>query len=468
MKKRDFADSHWHQNFEKWEYASEHYDGSYAIYEVHGGRLSHYLEQKYQRENNKAYEERMKITDPVLHFGTVVDSINGVLASKQDDTIRDFGALGDPDQKGTPAEQLWHNADGNGTNWMPFFKRVGIKLTVMQEIYGYVRGVTEYGEPCVKIIDPRNVVNRFPKSGEPTEVLICEKMDMRRSMYDGDDQTEVYTLFTLDGWEQYYYDGDDKISIDSGEYAYYADTTRVRRILPIFRTDIPMPRSVGYLLALKENHIFNQKSVRDFSVRNMSYAILRIGVDSEGQYNEIANQLEKGANVIAQYPNTPEHGYISPDSGYLAESQKILERDIEEFYINAFKKYGETAKMVTATQIKLESQSGIESFLNLLNETIDEFENQALWRLEQVYFPNNTAQWGFAYAKRSNNFQPEEMPDAKQLAEIAVNMERTGAASIETLVRTLHPTWDETEVTAEVQRINAQRGNSPVPPQLFE
>jgi len=468
MKKRDLADSHWKENYEKWEYASDHYDGSYAVYELHGGKLSHYLEQKYQRENNKAFEERMNITDPVLHFGTVVDSINGVLASKQDQTIREFGGLGEPDVKGSIAEQLMHNADGNGTNWMPFFKRVGIKLTVMQELYGYIRGVSEYGEPCIKIIDPRNVINRYPKSGEPEEVLICEKMDTRTGMYEGDDQTEVFTRFTLDGWEQFMYDGDDRKVIDSGEYAYYADASRTRRILPIFRTEIPMPRNVGYLLSLKENHIFNQKSVRDFAVRNMSYAMLVVGVEDDKQFQSVAMELEKGGNIIPQFTGTPEHKFISPASAYLSESQKILERDIEEFYINGFKKYGETAKMVTATQIKLESQSGIESFLNLLNETVDEFENQALFRLEQVYFPTNPNNWGIAFAKRSNNFQPEEMPDAKQLAEIAVNMERSGASSLDTLVRTLHPTWDDDEVTAEIERINRERGASPVPPQLFE
>lgn len=463
------TDRHWQHKFRQWQFASDHYDGTYAIRELYEGRISDYLVQKYQRENNKAYTERSELSDPVLHFGTVVDSINGTLASKQPDTVRDFGALGDRTVRGTIAEQLYYNADGNGTNWNPLFKRVGIKLTVMHELYGYVQSVTEYGEPCIKVIDPRHVVSRYPAKGNIESVLIAEKMDLRKSIDDEAKQDElVYTHFTLDGYAQFYYDGDDRVEIESGEYAYYATAGQTRRILPVFRVEIPMPRNVGYLLALKENHIYNQKSVRDFAVRNMSYAVLKLGVDNQAEFDGILDSMEKGANVIPQRPGTPEHSYLTADSSWLAQSQAILERDVEEFYINAFKKFGEAASQVTATAIKLESQSGIESFLNLLTESVDEFENQALWRLEQVYFPNDPSLWGQAFVQRSSSFQIEEIPDASALANIAVNLERSKSASTETRVRLLNPTWTDEEVTAEIERINTEQGANPVPFELLE
>jgi hypothetical protein len=463
------TDNYWKAKNRQWQYAMDHYDGTYAIRELYEGRISDYLVQKYQRENNKAFEERSDLSDPVLHFGTVVDSINGTLASKQDDTIRDFGALGDPNIKGTIAEQLWYNADGNGTNWNPLFKRVGIKLTVLNELWGYVQGVTETSDPCIKLIDPRYVVSRYPAKGNPESVIVAEKMDLRKSINDDAKQDElVYTHFTVDGWEQYHYDGDAKVVIDSGEYAYYATSRRDKRILPIFRVEIPMPRNVGYLLAMKENHIYNQKSVRDFAIRNMSYAVLKLGVEDQAEFDGMLDNMEKGANVIPQRPGMPEHRYLSADSSWLAQSQAILERDVEEFYINAFKKFGEAASQVTATAIKLESQSGIESFLNLLTESVDEFENQALWRLEQVYFPNESNLWGNAVVKRSSNFQIEEIPDASELANIAVNLERSKSASIERRVRLLNPTWGDEEVRAEIAKINAEYGASPNPPELIE
>lgn len=463
------TDAYWRTHERQWQYATDHYDGTYAIRELYQGRISDYLVQKYQRENNKAFEERQKISDPVLHFGTIVDSINGTLASKQDETVRDWGALGDVERRGTNAEKLFYNADGNGTNWNPFFKRVGIKLTYLHEIWGVVQGVTEYGdEPCIKIIDPRYVVNRYPSKGMPTEVITAEKMDMRRSASEVDEPQTVYTRFMLDGWEQFYYDDDAKIVTDSGEYAYYADTSRTKRILPIFRVEIPMPRNVGYLLALKENHIYNQKSVRDFAIRNMSYAVLKLGVNSQDEFDQITDTMEKGTNALAQMPGTPDHAYLSPDSSWLGQSQAILERDVEEFYINAFKKYGEAARQVTATAIKLESQSGIESFLNLLTESVDEFENQALWRLEQVFFPNNPEQWGLAFVKRSNNFQPEEVPNVTELANVAVNLERSRTASLHTRVKMLNPTWTPEEIEEEIARINNESGANPVPPALLE
>lgn len=469
MKKRDLADSYWKNHYDRWEYAMDHYTGDYAIRELYGGKISHYLKQKYQRENNKAFEERKEVTDPVLHFATIVDSINGVMASKQDQTKRDFGAFGDPMENGTDADRLWNNADGNGTNWEPFFKRVGIKLTILGEMWGYVKGVTDESEPCIVAIDPRNVVNRWPISGDPQQVLICEKMDLRRSMNDdGDSDAEVYTLFTLDGYYQYTYKDGEKVFLDEGEYTFWSDSTRTKRILPIFRSYIPMPRNVGYLLSVKENHIFNQESVRDFALRNMSFALLKLGVKGKDEYNHIVSTLEKGANVIAQYEGAPDHTFISPDSAYLAQSQEILSKKIEDFYINGFKKYGDTAKQVTATQIKLESQSGIESYLSLLVDTVDEFENQSLFRLEQVYYPNQPANWGLAYVERSHSFQPEELPDPKALAEIAVNMERTRAVSKETIVRTLHPTWTDEEIADELLRLNREQGASPLPPQLIE
>ena len=450
------------EKLDHWKYADDHYTGRYSDLERRGGKITHYLEQKYQRENNKAFEERKEVTDPVLHFATVVDGINGVLATKEPDTIRQWGALGNPDESGSLAHYFTHNANLAGTNWVPLMKQAGIKLTVMHKVWGLVEGVTDEDEAHIQVINPAHVCNWWPTRGDLQQVLVKEKGDFRTSLYDDNAQEgDLFTLFTLDGWKRFRVnDGAEEI-ISSGEYEYYKDRDRTKRILPIFYTEIPMPREVGYLLALKENHIWNQKSVRDFAIRNLSYAILKMGVKDESELEAMVKYLEKGYNIIGQMPDRPNHAFMSPDHGFLGEADKILEKDVEEFYRNAFTKYGEAARQVTATEIKLDSQSGLEAFLALLVSAIDEFENQCFWRLEQVYF-DNPAQWGLAGVRRSREFAPEELPDVNQLASAALNMERSGSASTEQRVRLLNPTWSDEEVTAEVQRINDERGALPV------
>ncbi|WP_242908687.1 hypothetical protein [Actinomadura terrae] len=56
------------------------------------------------------------------------------------------------------------------------------------------------------------------------------------------------------------------------------------------------------------------------------------------------------------------------------------------------------------------------------------------------------------------NFGDSVAPDIQALATTAELMRRAEAASDETLVRMLHPDWDATQVSAEVDRLAAERG----------
>lgn len=393
-------------NKNKYEYAWDHYTAKYAELEADGGSIRHYLEQKYQREDNKSYDERLKVTDPVVHFSTVVDGINGVIASKENDTVRSFGALGDIEEEGI-AKWIYHNADLQGTNWEPLMKKAGIMLTVLHDVWGLVEGVTENDEAHVQVINPIHVIDWYPTIGNLQEVLVREKRDNRSAIGQESGAEETYTLFTLDGFQRYREKDGVMEVIESGEYAYYATSRRQKRILPIFKTSIPFPRHLGYQLALKENHIFNKKSVRDFALRNLSFAILNLKVESAEEFDSIKNALVKGSNMIPSYADQS-HSFISPDGSYISDFGNVIEKDVEDFYLNAFKRYAENAKQVTATQAKLESHSGIEAFLGLLVGSVDEFENQVLKRLEQVYFPDSPGRWGEAMVKRSRDFTPKD------------------------------------------------------------
>lgn len=58
-------------------------------------------------------------------------------------------------------------------------------------------------------------------------------------------------------------------------------------------------------------------------------------------------------------------------------------------------------------------------------------------------------------------------PDMQALATTADLMRRAEAASTETLVRHLHPDWDEPQIAEEVDRIMRESGRTVTDPDLF-
>ena len=503
----------WQDKAEKWEFAWDHYTGEY----VDTGKIGDYLFQKHQREGTKAFESRRKDPDPILHFPTAVDGINGIIASKAKEIQREWGELGDPEQEGTIAYALLRNADGQGMNWSPLMKRVGIKQTVMHTVWGLVEGINKDRDgnvvagASVKVLNPQSVVDWYPRIGNPTQVLVKERRETRKSIMEEAELQDVYTLFELDGWRRFVISDESETTLDEGEYEYWGSSKKEIRVLPIFRVELPLPRMIGYLLAKKQNHIFNFKSIRDHGASNLSLAILKIKA-SDTQYNSITNSLTKGHNTIREDPDVQGagHQFMTPDGSYLSEAGEILKKDIEDFYHNAFKEYGDTARQSTATEIIQKSSTGIEAFLALLVSSIDEFENQCFLRLLQVYFPNRPVVWGSAYVRRPTDYQPEDIraaleemkkrffgdapvpvPNkykvelvAKLLADEGINIEddqelseflsrtidtRLAEAvarladrglSTEELVRVLRPEWDDAQVKAEAERINRERGGS--------
>ncbi len=478
----------WEEKKNRWEYTWANYSGEYAKHDrvklyAHNKKrnidsFDKYLHRKVQAETVEAYMERIMTSDPITLFSTAVDSLNGIAYSIEDKTQRDFGDLGDIEDKNSTAYKLWHDADGKGTNWLPLMKQMGIKQTVMHKVWGLVDGIKESqfqdgeeivteitGEATVHVIDPIAVVDWFPNHN-PTQVLVKESADMRSSIYDTDSERnrDTYMLYELNGWKRYVdVEGNPEI-IDEGEYAFYTDQERTQRCLPIFPVEIPMPRDVGYLLAMKQNHIYNAKSIRDFSVRNMSFAFLQLVADKD-QYDKIISEIGKGFRVLRKDPDSNgEHGYKSPPSDYLTEAGEILEKDKEDFAESSFKTYGDAARQATATEIRQESRSGVEAFLNLLVTSLDEFENHSLFLLEQIYFPEEPSRWGKAYVERSDDFAPKDIEEAMQKVSSTIrNAKQVNAMSTQRAVELLNPDMTEEEVQAEVERINRESGAIELP-----
>ncbi len=470
----------WTDNRKKWDFSWKNYTGEYAnhdridLYRGGKGKIiksDEFLHRKVQAETPEAYQERIATSDPIMLFPTAVDSLNGII--KEEKTQREFGDLGDPEEEGSTANKLWNNADNAGTNWIPLMKQAGIKQTVLHTMWALVDGIKErsfetedgiqsevIGEASIHLLDPQAVVDWFPNTN-PTQVLVKEATDTRSDITDteADRERDTYILYTLDGWFRYVDNEGSPEQIDSGEYAFYENADRDKRILPIFPVELPMPRQVGYILSIKQNHIYNAKSIRDFSVRNMSFAFLQIVAD-EKQYESILEGLKNGFRVIRKDPDASgEHGYKSPPSDYLTEAGEILEKDKQEFAESAFKSYGDAAKQVTATEIRHESRSGVEAFLELLVSALDEFENHCLFLLEQIYFPDEPSRWGKAKVKRNTDFTPKDVEKALSEVSSAVrDAKNAGAMSTYRAVQLLNPEMTDEEIQEEVEKINKEQG----------
>ena len=99
-----------------------------------------------------------------------------------------------------------------------------------------------------------------------------------------------------------------------------------------------------------------------------------------------------------------------------------------------FKDYGNAAQDKTATEIRLESQTGIESFLTYLATALDEFENNALFRYSQAELPDQPQYWGDAKVRRPLDFTPV---DVDAIAEKLSNRYITGMNTVPTDSQTM-------------------------------
>jgi hypothetical protein len=457
-----------------WEFTWKNYTGLYTAHnrqkffsrnKYKQDYSDEFLHRKVQAETVEAFIERLLISDPILLFATAIDSLCGMVFSREDKIVREFGNLGDPEQDSFAARFI-ENADGSGMNLEPLMKKVAVHLTTLHGVWGLVDGVMGDKEPSLKVISRQSVVDWYPSLSRPTEVLVKEERDNRAGIGEKEKgSSDVYVHYTLDGWVRYAKNdkGQEEI-LGSGEYEYYEDTQRTIRTLPIYYTELPMPRPIGYLLAVKQNHIYNKKSIRDFAIRNISFAFLQIVAD-EGQYETFLSELEKGYRVIRLDPDaSKEHSYKSPDSSYLAEAGEIIKNDVEGYMKAAFQSFGDAAKQTTATEVRQESRSGVEAFLNLLVTSLDEFENRGCFLLEQTMFPNSPNQWNEAFSKRNQDFTPKDVEEAmRKASETVRNAKQANAMSVRTAVKTMHPEWTEEEIDEEVQNIRSDMGALEVP-----
>lgn len=404
----DFEAHEYSRNVNRWRYANDHYTGEL----LDDGALEHYLVRRTQGESLLAFEERKQNADYSNHFATVVDSLAGMLFNVEGDATRVYAdengnGLGDPEDRDTPIGRLWDDADGRGTGWLTLWKLAATDLIVTHKLWVLVDGNIP-GNSQVRLIPATSVPNWRWNEGVLSEVVVQERVDSRGSIQDEPKQVEQWVVFRIDGWERWRKDakGEPEL-LDEGRYS-FNDRTGMPA-LPIFPVKLPIRRMVGWLLARKANAIFNRESDRDHLLRVANFPKLNV-VAEDNAFKAIKAELNKGSNLLQNDPKaTAQHGFIAPDSGPATVATEVLNRKVEEFYITAFREYGDAAREKTATEVRQDVASGVGAFLQLLKAAVDDAENGALWRVEQIEFPNEAGRHFTAHVERTDDFLPLDM-----------------------------------------------------------
>lgn len=430
----------------QWQYAQDVYDGTAFDYYEDGKTVyfnsieaRKYFPKKTQRESEEAYKERLKLIDPAVYYGTAIDSMIGILSASEAKAQRTFSkdgqGLGDPTDPTSKAWNLLNNVDGNGGSYMSLPKNAGTKLATKLCLYGLVEGVVRnadgevIGGSTIKILDPDFVTKKIEKNGRLIACRVLEKRDETASLNDVIELTECYTDYTLEGWKRYEVEGN--VLIDEGDYKYYSTSEKNENdlILPIFKIELMLDRPVGYIWAKKCIAIANAESQLDHAHRNVSFQLFKF-VGSAEQFEEAIKTLNNGSNIIRQEPDSKnEHDFIAPSSEFFEAAETRIKERIVRFFHGMFKDYGDAAQDKTATEIRLESQTGIESFLTYLATALDEFENNALFRYSQAELPDQPQFWGDARVTRPLDFTPV---DVDAIAEKLSNRYVTGMNTVPT------------------------------------
>lgn len=391
----------------RWNYARDHYTGDLLLPD----RLMNYLIKKSQGETDDAFKERMSLADYTPVFPAVVDSLAGMLFAREGEANRIYtkegeknGPLGVLADHQSQLSRLWRDADGDGNGWLTLFKLLAAELTVTHKSWMLVDAGQD-GNPTVKLIPAADVVNWRYENGVLVEALLRECSDTRTSIKDDKKLEEQYIYFMVDGWERWGINSKgEPVSLSPlSPYAY--EGPGAVPTLPIFPVHIPLRRPIGWLLAKKANAIFNQESARDWLLRSCNFPRLVLFADDD-LMGELLETLKKGGTVLQTKTDGTAHAFIAPDSGPATVATDVLKRKVEEFYVTAFREYGNAAAQKTATEVKQDVASGVGAYLQMLKAALDDAENNALWRLEQSLWPNDKSKWYVCSTERSDDFAP--------------------------------------------------------------
>jgi len=394
----------------KWQYVNDHY----TLQVLDPDKVREYLRQRRVAEHADDYAERIEIAACVPYLSSSIDQINGMVSAVEPDIDRQWSeperpetGFGDPEEEGSPAYILTNNYNGSGMNVVPFWQRVGTELLKYMEGYILVVGAGDNKrDPCIRWIDPWAVTNFMDDNGLTTDIVVKHEGDARTSIKDPVATVEMRTHYHVLGWDTYKKTKDGYALHDSGKYNYYQSKERLVRTLPIFRLALPMSRNVAFQAAKQQNRIFNTESEMQMAMRK---GMMPIGVfrGTPDKFKEDQEKRKKGWNSIMQHPDIKEpHYFMTQPTEPADQAMKVVEMWEEDMLQTIFREYSDAAQLKTATQIRQESRSSLESILVHLSDTLDEGENTAMHLMAQAWFPNDSTKWDVFNVRRSKKFQP--------------------------------------------------------------
>lgn len=414
----DYRHLDYQRNINDWLFTRDMYTGDC----VRGTRVKNYLIRKHTGESDSAYEERCRLADYTNHFATLVDTISGMLFAVEGSANRIFNrvtpgaggrrdvtedVLGSFDRPDTPMGRLFINADGAGNGYQTVWKTLASDLMTLH--CGWMLVDAADGNAMLRFFPATSVPNWRYDSEGLAEVLVEELVDARGSIQDEPKQESQYLYFERNGWSRWRKNEGGVPVMIEGQSGTYQFTDRAnRRCLPIYPVSLGIRRNVGWTLARKGAVIFNKESERDNLLRLANFPRLNL-IATDTEFEKLVTSLERGSNVLQVNPHqngSKAHHYIHPSSEPAKVASDVLNRKVEEMYTTAFRQYGDAAKEITATEARQDISQGVGAFLQILKSSIDDAENEALWRLEQIYFPGKPKLWFTARVERSDDFVP--------------------------------------------------------------
>src|SRR6266550_1741896 len=480
----DYRCDDYNASLDKWTFARDHYTGECAS----PWRIPSYLVRKKIGETVEAYEERVLLADYTTYFGSVVDTLAGMMASVEPDDNRNFGLMGDKDDRGTIAGRLWAEVDGAGNSWSTLWQLAATDLVGLHDAWVLVDGGTDgRTDSHVRLVPVESVPNWRYEGGELAEVVLKERVDTRASIQDDPDQKyeDQWVVYTTTGWTRWHKLRDvakkteTPEQIGAGSYSYVSRAGRPA--LPIFPIRLPLRRHVGYLMARKANAIFNKESERDHLLRFGAFPILNVFAN-DVTFKKIVDLLRGGSRVLQVLPGGQPHSYAAPDTAPATALTQTIEQKEKAYYSTAFREFGMSAQApkgnrdrVTATEIRHDAATGVAAFLSLLKSAIDNAENQALFLLEQTAFPGQKAKWGKAMVARSSDFAPFDVNETIERHRVryvgAAFAVPIGRDALIAVVKEI-AAWDDIEVNDEqvgkavdaLMKLQENGGTLPPPP----
>lgn len=407
----EFKHPEFAKNHRQWAFTRDHYTGDVMLPE----KIGTYLPQKAVGESDVAWEHRKKMADYTNLLAAAIDGIAGMLWSSDDRTNRvwdgpggySFGKIDDPRSL---AGRLWRDADGQGSPWLTLWKEATVDL-LLDSTFWVVCDTAQIGyddagtRPVVRVLPALKVPNHTRDKIGLSAVVVEDDTEESGSIEQESKLLERRVVYRREGWERWQKEANGiwrrTSTPEEGRYKYTAASGAPA--LPIFRVKLPLSRLVGWLLARKNNAIFNRESSRDNLIDLCNNPRLNI-VGDDTAYNAVVDQLQRGANALQQRPGNEPHNYIAPSSEPATIATAVIDAKVKDFLRAAMREYGDSAQQRTATETRQDVAQGMGAFLGLVATALDAAENGAMWRLAQTDRPAVPAGSVSARVERSNDF----------------------------------------------------------------